>query len=67
MTRERLGEREVADELIDDIERYRAHPDSRTLVAIVYDPERRISNPKGLEDDLRQDSLELRVCVIVCS
>lgn len=67
MTRERLGEREVADELIDDIERYRAHPDSRTLVAIVYDPERRIPNPKGLEDDLRQDSLELRVRVVVCS
>jgi hypothetical protein len=67
MTRQRLGEREVADELIDDIERYRAHPDSRTLVAIVYDPDRRIPNPKGLEDDLRQDSLELRVRVVVCN
>jgi hypothetical protein len=67
MTRQRLGERDVADELIDDIERYRAHPDSRTLVAIVYDPDRRITNPKGLEGDLRQDSLELRVRVVVCN
>jgi hypothetical protein len=67
MTREGLGERQVADELIDDIERYRAHPDCRTLVAIVYDPERRIGNPTGLEHDLRQDSAEMRVRVVVCS
>lgn len=67
MTREGLGERKVADELIEDIERYRAHPDSRTLVAIVYDPERRITNSGGLEDDLRQDSPELRVRVVVCN
>jgi REase_DpnII-MboI len=67
MTRDRLGEREVADALIDDIERYRAHPDLRTLVAIVYDPDRRIANPSGLENDLRQDSPELRVRVVVCS
>lgn len=67
MTRDRLGERQVADELIEDIERYRAHPDFRTLVAIVYDPERRIANPGGLEADLRQDSPDLRVRVVVCS
>jgi hypothetical protein len=67
MTRQGLGERQVADELIDDIERYRAHPDCRTLVAVVYDPERRIPNPGGLEADLRQDSPELRVRVVVCS
>jgi hypothetical protein len=67
MTRDGLGERQVADELIDDIERYRAHPDFRTLVALVYDPERRIGNPSGLEADLRHDSPELRVRVVVCS
>lgn len=67
MTRQGLGERQVADELIDDIERYRAHPDCRTLVAIVFDPERRIPNPGGLEADLRKDSPELRVRVVVCS
>lgn len=67
MTRQGLGERQVADELIDDIERYRSHPDCRTLVAIVYDPERRIPNPGGLESDLRKDSPELRVRVVICS
>lgn len=67
MTRQGLSEREVADELIEDTERYRAHPDCRTLVAIVYDRDRRISNARGLEDDLRKDSPEFRVRVIVCS
>lgn len=67
MTRQGLGERQVADELIEDIERYRSHPDCRTLVAIVYDPERRIPNPGGLEADLRKDTSELRVRVVVSS
>ena len=67
MTREGLGERQVADQLIDDIERYRSHPDCRTLVAIVYDPDRRIANPSGLEADLRQDSADMRVRIVVCA
>jgi hypothetical protein len=67
MTRDGLGERKVADELIKDIERYRAHPACRTLVAIVYDSERRISNPRGLEDDLRHDEPGFQVRVVVCS
>jgi hypothetical protein len=67
MTRDGLDERKVADQLIDDIERYRSHPDCRTLVAIVFDPERRIANPGGLEDDLRKDSPEFRVRVVVCN
>jgi REase_DpnII-MboI len=67
MTRAGLGEKKVADQLIEDIERYRSRPDFRTLVAIVYDPERRIENPKGLERDLRKDSEELRVRVVISS
>lgn len=66
MTRDGLGERKVSDELIEDIERYRAHPDCRTLIAIVYDPQRRIQNPAGLEADLRRDEPDLRVRVVVC-
>jgi REase_DpnII-MboI len=67
MTRAGLTEKKLADQLIEDIERYRSHPDFRTLVAIVYDPERRIGNPRGLESDLRRDSEELRVRVVISS
>jgi hypothetical protein len=67
MTREGLGERQVADELIEDIERYRSHPACRTLVAIVFDPERRIHNPRGLESDLHRNEPDMRVRIVVCS
>jgi hypothetical protein len=66
MTRDGLGERQIADQLIDDIERYRSHPDCRTLVAIVFDPNRRIPNPRGLESDLRRDGTDFRVRIVVC-
>lgn len=66
MTRAGLRERDVGDQLIEDIERYRSHPDCETLVAIVFDPGRRVSNPRGLEDDLRRDGPDFGVRVVVC-
>jgi REase_DpnII-MboI len=66
ITRDGLGERQIADQLIDDIERYRSHPDCRTLVEIVFDPDGRIPNPRGLESDLRRDGTDFRVRVVVC-
>lgn len=48
MTRPGLRERDVGNQLIEDIERYRSHPDRGALVAIVYDPSRHIRNPRGL-------------------
>ena len=38
MTRKGLDQKEVANQLIEDKERYRAHPECRTLVCFVYDP-----------------------------
>ena len=38
MTRRSLGQKEVGDELIVDMKRYRSHPGLRTLVCFVYDP-----------------------------
>jgi hypothetical protein len=52
MTREGLGDRKVGEELTIDIARYRAHPDCGELYCFVYDPEHRIENPVGLEQDL---------------
>ena len=65
--RQGLADKEVGEQLIVDIARYRTHADCRKLVCFVYDPEEHISNPAGLERDLscREESLE--VVVIVAS
>ena len=60
-----LVDKEIGEQLIIDIARYQAHPDCRTLVCFVYDPEGRIANPAGLERDLSTltDRIEVRVIV----
>jgi hypothetical protein len=65
MTRKNLGQREVADELIIDKERYRSHADCKTLVCFVYDPERKCHNPVALEGDLSEEREDLRTVVVV--
>jgi len=52
MTRKGLTAKEIGAQLIEDIARYRVHPDCNTLYCFVYDPEDRISNPTGIETDL---------------
>lgn len=53
-TRTGLAAKEVGAQLIEDIARYEAHPDCDTLVCFVYDPDGRIANPRGIENDLRR-------------
>jgi hypothetical protein len=65
MTRAGLGEKEIGDELLIDIGRYRSHPDCKTLFCFVYDPMGRIGNPDGLERDLSGTKDGLRVKVTV--
>jgi hypothetical protein len=64
-TRSGLGAREIGEQLLIDIARYRSHPDCKTLVCFVYDPEDKISNPTGLERDLsgNRDGLDVRVYI----
>ena len=64
-TRSSLGAKEIGDQLIIDIGRYKKHPACRTLVCFVYDPEFRIGNPAELEDDLsgQQDTMDVHVVV----
>lgn len=52
MTRNGLTERKLGEELLIDAARYPNDPSCKALVAFVYDPERRISNPRGVEWDL---------------
>jgi REase_DpnII-MboI len=51
-TRSHLGAKEVGNQLLIDIVRYRKHPDYQNLICFVYDPEGIIGNPRGLEKDL---------------
>ena len=65
-TRATLNEKKVGEELLIDIARYRKHPSCKTLICFIYDPEDRIYNPSGLENDLNviDEVLEVKVIVV---
>lgn len=65
MTRTKLSDKEIGDQLSKDIFRYRSHPDCKILICFVYDPEDRILNPRGLEADLSHPVGELQVKVYI--
>jgi hypothetical protein len=50
--RKNLTDKEIGEQLLVDIDRYRGHQDCKLLVCFVYDPEGWISNPDGLTGDL---------------
>jgi hypothetical protein len=54
-TRNGLGDKELGSQLIADIHHYKTHPDCKLLFCFVYDPEKKIKNPRGLEDDINLD------------
>jgi len=64
-TRLGLNAPELSTQLIEDIERYKSHPDCKTLVCFVYDPEGFIPNPRGIEDDLERDGDPFPVRVLI--
>jgi len=54
-TREGLKGKQIADQLIIDIDRYKAtHLDCETLFCFVYDPKSLIQNPIGFENDINE-------------
>ena len=53
-TRQGLTDKEIGDQLIIDVDRYKVHPDCQKLICFVYDPEGRIGNPNGMMDDLNE-------------
>jgi hypothetical protein len=64
-TRRELVAKQVGEQLIIDIQRYKAHPDCQSLVCFVYDPEGRIANPRGIENDLNGTGNGIDVKVII--
>ncbi len=51
-TRLGLADKELGDQLIIDVDRYKVHPDCKRLICFVYDAEGCIGNPNGLMADL---------------
>jgi len=65
-TRMKLDENEIGNQLLIDIAKYSQHPDCKTLICFIYDPEGRIGNPTGLETDLNDRSNEeLKIIAII--
>ncbi len=64
-TRKGLGAKEIGEQLLVDILRYKVHPDCNVLVCFVYDPEGRIGNPVGIENDLNRqiDGVAVKVYI----
>jgi hypothetical protein len=60
-----LKVKELRDQLIVDKDIYRTHPDCRTFIAFIYDPDGYIDNPIGFENDLNHAPGDMRVKVIV--
>lgn len=52
MTRATLKDKKIGEELLVDAGRYPAHIGCLAILAVVYDPDHFVSNPKGLEADL---------------
>lgn len=64
-TRKELGAKQIGEQLIIDIKRYKSHPDCKALICFVYDPEGRIANPRGIENDLNREHEGVDVKVII--
>jgi REase_DpnII-MboI len=64
-TRAGLSAKDLAEQLRLDIERYRTRERCTALFCFVYDPEGRIGNPRGLEQDLATVSDHFTVDVLV--
>jgi hypothetical protein len=64
-TRSRLKDKEIGEQLIIDIERYKTHPKCRKMICFIYDPEELLRNPKGLQNDLECSENEFSVRMII--
>jgi hypothetical protein len=66
MTRSNLGQKDVANQLVIDVARYAQMATVDTLICLVYDPGRKCSNPRTLENDIEASVGRLKVRAIVC-
>lgn len=65
MTRKGLDRKKLVSELNDDIVFYQTHPNCNLLYILVYDPEEKIENPRGVESELNKKHNELDVKLFI--
>jgi len=66
-TRSNLKAKQLGEQLIIDIAKYKTHPDCKTLYCFVYDPDGYITNPRGIENDLNKtsdESFKVKVTIV---
>lgn len=56
LTRESLKDKKLGEELLIDIQRYKAQENCKHLICFIYDKDSYISNPHGLKKDLEKMS-----------
>lgn len=66
-TRRGLTNKKLKEELIIDKEQYKRNNDCETLYCFVYDPDRRITNPRGFEKDINENSKSFKCKVVLVS
>jgi len=64
-TRPSLSTRELGEQIIVDIAKYKKHPNCRNIFCLVYDPDEIIKNPRGVENDLNRPSGEIGTPVLI--
>lgn len=64
-TRKGLDSKAIGNQLIEDIARYKQSSDCNTIICLIYDPEERIANPRGLVSDLEGLDKDVTVKVVM--
>ena len=64
-TRPSMSTKELGEQLIIDVAKYKKHPQCKRLICFVYDPEGRVSNPRGIENDMSNCDTEIDVRTII--
>lgn len=65
-TRANLSTKQLGEQLIIDIAKYKTHPQCQRLICLVYDPDGYINNPRGIENDLSksEEGLDVRTIIV---
>jgi hypothetical protein len=63
--RQSMSTKELGEQLIVDIAKYKKHPQCSRLICFVYDPEGRVTNPRGIENDLSDCDSDIDVRTII--
>lgn len=64
-TRPSLKDKDIGEQLIIDIAKYKEHPFCEKLICFVYDPDGYIRNPRAIENDLSNIGGEMTVQVFI--